>query len=50
DAAGGNLFFGACLGVTTDGWYVGVNYDYLRGFGGTKGTSQDAMLTLVGRI
>lgn len=50
DPAKGNLVFGAGLAVTTDAWSVGVNYDYLRGFGGTKGTSQDAMLTLVGRI
>ena len=50
DPAKGNLVFGAGLAVTTDAWSIGVNYDYLRGFGGTKGTSQDAMLTLVGRI
>jgi hypothetical protein len=50
DPAKGNLVFGAGLAVTTDAWSVGINYDYLRGFGGTKGTSQDAMLTLVGRI
>ncbi|HEY8950251.1 MAG TPA: autotransporter domain-containing protein [Rhizomicrobium sp.] len=50
DPAKGNLVLGAGLAVTTDAWSVGVNYDYLRGFGGTKGTSQDAMLTLIGRI
>ena len=50
DPAKGNLVVGAGLAVTTDAWSVGINYDYLRGFGGTKGTSQDAMLTLVGRI
>jgi outer membrane autotransporter protein len=50
DPAKGNLVIGAGLAVTTDAWSIGVNYDYLRGIGGTKGTSQDAMLTLVGRI
>jgi len=50
DPAKGNLVVGAGLAVTTDAWSIGVNYDYLRGFGGTKGTSQDAMLTLIGRI
>jgi hypothetical protein len=50
DPAKGNLVLGAGLAVTTDAWSIGVTYDYLRGFGGTKGTNQDAMLTLIGRI
>ncbi|HEY2032488.1 MAG TPA: autotransporter domain-containing protein [Rhizomicrobium sp.] len=50
DPAKGNLVVGGGLAVTTDAWSVGVNYDYLRGVGGTGGTSQDAMLTLIGRI
>ena len=50
DPAKGNLVVGGGLAVTTDAWSIGVNYDYQRGVGGTKGTSQDAMLTLLGRI
>ena len=50
DPAKGNLVVGGGLAVTTDAWSIGVNYDYLRGVGGTGGTSQDAMLTLIGRI
>ena len=50
DPAKGNLILGAGLAVTTDAWSVGVTYDYAKGIGGTKGTNQDAMLTLVGRI
>src|SRR6185312_6999763 len=50
DPAKGNLVVGGGLAVTTDAWSVGVTYDYARGVGGTKGTNQDAMLTLIGRI
>lgn len=50
DPAKGNLILGGGLAVTTDAWSVGVTYDYTQGIGGTKGTNQDAMLTLVGRI
>jgi hypothetical protein len=50
DPAKGNLILGGGLAVTTDAWSVGVTYDYAQGIGGTKGTNQDAMLTLIGRI
>jgi hypothetical protein len=50
DPAKGNLILGAGLAVTTDAWSVGVTYDYAKGIGGTKGTNQDAMITLIGRI
>jgi hypothetical protein len=50
DPARGNLVLGGGLSVTTDAWSIGLNYDYARGVGGTKGTTQDAMITLVGRI
>ncbi|MBS0274995.1 MAG: autotransporter domain-containing protein [Proteobacteria bacterium] len=50
DPAKGNVIVGGGLAVTTDAWSVGVTYDYARGIGGTKGTNQDAMLTLIGRI
>lgn len=50
DPAKGNLVVGGGLAVTTDAWSIGVNYDYLRGVGGTGGIDQTAMLTLVGRI
>ena len=50
DPSKGNVVVGGGLAVTTDAWSIGLNYDYARGIGGTGGTSQDAMLTLIGRI
>lgn len=50
DPSKGNLVVGGGLAVTTDAWSIGVNYDYLRGVGGTGGTDQTAMVTLLGRI
>ncbi|MGN6516129.1 MAG: autotransporter outer membrane beta-barrel domain-containing protein, partial [Rhizomicrobium sp.] len=50
DPSKGNLVVGGGMAITTDAWSIGLNYDYLRGVGGTGGTDQTAMLTLVGRI
>lgn len=44
----GNLILGGGLAVTTGAWSLGVNYDYLRGSGGS--VSQTGTITLVGRI
>jgi len=58
DPAKGNLIAGASISATTGSWSIGLNYDYLRGTGGTagsgtssgRGVSQQGMITLVGRI
>ena len=50
DPARANLVAGGGVAVTTGAWSIGLNYDYLRGIGGTKGQNQTATLTLLGRI
>jgi hypothetical protein len=44
----GNAIAGASLGVGTDTWQVGINYDWIRGNNGS--TSEVGTLTLLGRI
>jgi hypothetical protein len=50
DPAKGNIVLGGGLAITTGAWSLGLNYDYLRGVGGTKSVDQTATFTLVGRI
>jgi hypothetical protein len=48
DPSRGNIVLGGSLAATTGAWSIGVNYDYLRGSGGS--ISQVGTLTLLGRI
>jgi hypothetical protein len=41
---------GGGLATTTGAWSVGVNYDYVRGVGGTNTLNQIGTFTLVGRM
>ena len=50
DPAKGNLVAGGGFAVTTGAWSIGLNYDYVRGEGGTGGINQTATLSLIGRI
>lgn len=50
DPARANLVLGGGLAVTTGAWSVGVNYDYVKGIGGTKTLDQVGTFTLVGRL
>ena len=44
----GNIFGGLSLGVGTESWNLGVNYDVMRGNNGS--TTQVGTITLLGRI
>jgi hypothetical protein len=44
----GNMFGGLSLGMGTDSWHLGVNYDVVRGNNGS--TTQVGTITLLGRI
>jgi hypothetical protein len=48
DPGRGNLVGDFSLGVTTDSWTIGINYDYLRSSEGS--VNQAGTITLVGRI
>jgi hypothetical protein len=50
DPARGNFVLGGGLATTTGAWSVGVNYDYVRGVGGTKTLDQIGTFTIVGRM
>ncbi len=52
DPAKGNLVAGGSISTTTGAWSIGLNYDYIRGFGngGNTSVTQDGTITLVGRI
>ena len=50
DPARANLVGGGGIAITTGAWSIGLSYDYQRGVGGTGGTNQTGLLTLVGRI
>jgi hypothetical protein len=50
DPARGNLVLGGGLATTTGAWSIGVNYDYVRGFGGTNTLDQVGTITIVGRM
>jgi len=44
----GNTLLGASLGLGTDTWHIGVNYDWLRGSNGS--TTQVGTISVLGRI
>ena len=50
DPARSNLVLGGGLATTTGAWSVGVNYDYVKGFGGTTSLNQVGTITIVGRM
>lgn len=44
----GNTLLGASLGLGTDTWHVGLNYDWVRGSNGS--TTQVGIISVLGRI
>ena len=44
----GNVLAGASLGIGTDTWHVGVNYDWVRGNNGS--TTQVGIISVLGKI